>query len=164
MSRNFDRTRWRGPEYHVQVTFRAPRSYVFSWCTDYSPGDPELEGERYQRKVVRRSRRQVIYEDVEESSSGWYWARNDVELQPPDRWHHEAMGNRVQVVGDYQLTTLPDGRTQLDLWWRRRPGILEFTSRPKAQAERAGTLGWQRFARALERDYRKSRPSSPRTG
>ena len=144
----------------MQVAFRAPLPYAFSWCTDYTPGDAKLEGEHYQRKVVRRNRRQVIFEDIEEGPHGWYWATHDVELQPPDRWHMESSGNHVQVVADYQLTTLPDGRTQLDLWWRRRPGLLEFTSRPKAEAERSSTRGWQRFARALEQDYRKSRARS----
>jgi len=158
MSRIFERSRWPGPEYHVQMKFRAPLPYVFSWCTDYTPGDAKLEGENYQRKVIRRNRRQVLYEDLEESPAGWYWGRYDVMLQPPDRWHMECTGNHVQVVGDYQLTTQPDGRTQLDLWWRRRPGLLEFTARPKAQAERGTTIAWQRFARALERDYRKSQP------
>ncbi|MGA7860999.1 MAG: hypothetical protein WCB19_03985 [Thermoplasmata archaeon] len=160
MSRIFERKRWPGPEYHVQVTFRAPLAYAFSWCTDYTPGDAKLEGESYQRKVIRRNRDQVIYEDIEDSPHGWYWARHDIELRPPDRWHLEVTGNHAQVVGDYQLTTLPDGRTQLDLWWRRRPGLLEFTPRPKAEAERSSTRGWRRFARALEQDYRKSRTRS----
>jgi len=157
MNRIFERKRWPGPEYHVEVSFRAPLPYVFSWCTDYTPGDAKLEGESYQRKVLRRTRRQVIFEDLEESPRGWSWARYEVELQPPDRWHMEATGNHVQVVGDYQLTARPDGRTQLDLWWRRRPGLLEFTPRPKEATERSGTLGWRSFARELEKDYQSSR-------
>ncbi|MFZ0829529.1 MAG: hypothetical protein WCB18_02510 [Thermoplasmata archaeon] len=152
------RKRWPGPEYHVRATFRAPLPYVYAWCTDYTPGDAKLEGEKYQRKLIRRSRRHVTLEDLDESSTGWYWARLEVDLQPPDRWHLEVHGNMAQVIGDYQLTTLPDDRTRLDLWWRRRPGVLEFEHRPKKQAERSSTLGWQRFARALERDYQKSHP------
>jgi hypothetical protein len=160
MGRTAERKRWPGPEYHIQATFRAPLSYVFKWCTDYTSGDARLEGEHYQRKVIRRTPRRVIFEDIEESPDGWYWAWHDVRLQPPDRWHLEVKGNRAQVIGDYQLTKTPDRRTQLDLWWRRRPSLLDFTRRPKAVAERATTLGWKRFARALERDYRKSHPAS----
>jgi hypothetical protein len=129
---------------------------VFSWCTDYSPGDAKLEGEHYQRKVLERSSRRVILEDIEESPGGWYWARLNIQLQPPDRWHLEGKGSHSQVIGDYQLTKRPDGQTQLDLWWRRRPGVLKFVHRPKAKAERDSTKGWRRFARALERDYHKS--------
>ncbi|MCI4352357.1 MAG: hypothetical protein L3K14_03090 [Thermoplasmata archaeon] len=158
MARLFERRRWPGPEYHVQATFRAPRPYVFAWCTDYSPGDAQLEGEGYRRMVVQRTRRRVVFEDLEESPRGWDWTRCDVELTPPDRWHMESTGNRREVVADYQLTELPDRRTQLDLWWRRRPGLLEFTPRSKTEGERSGTVGWKHFTRALERDYRKSRP------
>ena len=157
MSPQRARPRGPGPEYHVQATFRAPLSYVYAWCTDYSPEDPKLEGEDSQRKVIRRSRRHVTLEDMEESPTGWYWARLEVELHPPNRWHLEGKGNTVQVRGDYQLTALPGDRTRLDLRWRRRPSLLPFVRRSKKEAERSSTQAWQRFGRALERDYRKSR-------
>ena len=158
MTRLFDRKRWPGPEYHVQAAFRAPLPYVYAWCTDYTPGDARLEGEGYQRVVVQQNRRRVVFEDLEESPHGWDWARCEVELLPPDGWHMESTGNRREVVADYHLTERPDGRTQLDLRWRRRPGLLDFTARTKAEGERAGTAGWKNFARALESDYRKSHP------
>jgi hypothetical protein len=160
MNRPAGRTKWPGPEYHIQVDFRAPLPYVFAWCTDYSAGDAVLEGEHYRRKILQRKRREVIYEDLEEGPEGWYWARHFVHLRPPRRWSLLAKGNRSEVIGDYRLTKLPDGRTRLDLRWQRRPGVLKFLRRPKAAAERASTIGWKRFARALERDYRRSHPSA----
>lgn len=152
-----DRKKFPGPEYHVHVTFRAPLSFSYAWCTDFSPLDAKLEGEDYHRKVLRRSRRSVVYEDLEDAPGGWHWARYNVALGPPDRWHMESTGNHVQVVADYQLTALPRDRTRFDLRWRRRPGLLEFTRVPKGENERSTTVAWQRFARALERDHRKSR-------
>jgi hypothetical protein len=162
MRGNLDRKGWPKPEYHVGIRIRAPLPYVFSWCTDYAPGDAKLEGEHYRRKDIHRTASRVIFEDIEESPGGWYWFRRDVRLQPPDRWHLESTGSHSRVIGDYQLTKLADGRTQLDLGWRRRPGLLEFAPRPKAAAERESTRGWRPFARALERDYRELHPSSRR--
>jgi hypothetical protein len=160
MSQSSDRKKWPGPEYHVQVTFRAALSYAYAWCTDYSPGDAKLEGEKYDRKVIRRTRRQVTYEDLEDSPHGWYWMRYDVTLQPPNRWHMESIGTHVATIGDYLLTPLPNGGTRFEIWWRRRPGLIGFRKRSKADAERSGAIGWKRFARALDRDYRKSRARS----
>jgi hypothetical protein len=151
------RTRWPGPEYHVRAVFRAPLAYAFAWCTDYSPIDSKLEGERYLRKVIRRGRHHVLFEDLENSPGGWSWARYDVTLQPPDRWHMESRGTHSQVIADYRLAQKTDGRTQFDLWWRRQPGLLEFTKRGKAEGDRSGALSWKRFAVALDRDYRRSR-------
>jgi hypothetical protein len=161
MRRDVVRKSWRGPKYHVQATFRAPLAYVFRWCTDYTPGDAKLEGETYQRKVIRRSRRHVTLEDMDDSPMGWYWARLEVDLMPPDRWHLVATGNTSEVVADYRLRALAPDRTRLDLWWRRRPSLLKFVRRSKKDAERSSTVGWRHFARALNRDYRKSRAKSP---
>jgi hypothetical protein len=164
MTPRLGRQGWPGPEYHVQASSRAPLRFVFSWCTDFGPGDAKLEGEEYRRKVLARDGSHVVFEDLDESPEGWEWARYDVTLRPPDAWYMENRGNHVQVVADYQLTALSADRTRLDLRWRRRPGLLEFTPRSKAEGERSGTIAWKRFAQALERDYRttKSRPQSRR--
>jgi hypothetical protein len=157
------RNKWPGPKYHIQVEFRAPLPFVYAWCTDYTARDAVLEGEDYQRKVIRRGPREVVYEDLEEGPDGWYWARHVVRLRPPSGWSLLAKGNRSEVIGDYRLTTLPNGRTRLDLRWQRRSGgAPHFNRRPKAAAERASTLGWRRFAQALEGDYRKSRSTTRR--
>lgn len=149
--------RWPGPEYHVQTTFNAPLRYAFRWCTDFTPNDAKLEREKYERRIIRRTPRQVLFEDLESSPSGWSWIRFTVTLQPPDRWHMEGTGSHVQIRADYRLSELPGDRTRFDLWWRRRPGLLEFTKRAKRMAEQNGTRAWQRFARVLNRDYRASR-------
>src|SRR6266568_4225104 len=58
-------TGW-GPEYHITATFRVPLDFAFAWCTDYTPEDAGLEGEAYQRKIIERSARRVVFEDLEE--------------------------------------------------------------------------------------------------
>jgi hypothetical protein len=154
-----------GPEYHVTARFRAPLEFVFRWCTDYTPGDAVLEGETYERRILSRNERQVVFEDVESMDDGWAWKRYTVDLRPPRHWHAVSVGNRRNLTIDYELTEDGPDRTRLDLWWRRRPGVLAVRPPPpKAAVERESTQAWRRFAAALEGDYRNAvRPSGRRS-
>ncbi len=152
-----DRPRWVGPEYRIRVSFRVPLDFAFAWCTDYTPEDARLEGESYRRKVVERTPRSVVFEDLEESDDGWVWSREVVSLHPPNRWHMDGIGNRRDVTADYVLSPRPDGRTLLDLRWRRRPNVPEAKKLTKAEREASGMRAWKRFGAAMERDYRQSR-------
>ncbi len=146
----------KGDEARVKVAFDVPLRFAFGWCTDYTPEDAALEGESYQRKIVERSPRRVVFEDLEETPTGWVWGRDIVTLRPPDRWHMEGTGSHRDVTADYVLTELPDGRTQLELrWWRapHPPG----KKIPRAEREKETTTAWKRFAAAMEKDYRESK-------
>lgn len=156
MARRRSAQGWLGPEFHVTVSFRVPLDFAFAWCTDFTPDDAKLEGEAYERKIVERTPRRVVFEDLEEARDGWVWSRDVVALRPPNRWHMDGIGNRRDVTADYVLTRLPDGRTQLDLRWRRRPKVpgKQLT---KAEREADGLRAWKRFGAAMERDYRRSR-------
>jgi len=149
------RPTWGGP-YQIDVSFRVPLDFAFAWCTDYTPDDAKLEGESYQRKIIERSRRRVVFEDLEETKDGWVWGQDVVTLLPPDRWHMDGVGNRRDVTADYKLTKLPDGRTRLHLQWRRRPNVPAAKELTKAQREADALRAWKRFAVAMERDYRRS--------
>ncbi len=146
----------RGDEARVKVAFRVPIDFAFTWCTDYTPEDAALEGESYARKVVERTPRRVVFEDLEETDSGWVWSRDVVSLRPPNRWHMDGVGNRRDVTADYVLTSLPDGRTQLELrWWRQpKPPGKKI---PRAQREKETTEAWEKFSKAMEEDYRRTR-------
>ena len=152
---------WMGP-FRIRVAFRVPLDYAFGWCTDYTPDDGALEGESYQRKVIERSARRVVFEDLEETKSGWNWGRDVVTLRPPSRWHMDGVGNRRDVTADYVLTHLPDGRTQLELRWSRRPNVPETTKLTKAEREADTVRAWKRFGAAMERDYRGGVPARQR--
>lgn len=148
----------KGDEARVTAVFRVPLDFAFAWCTDYTPQDAALEGESYERKVIERTPRSVVFEDLEETPSGWVWARDVVSLRPPRRWHMESVGSHRDVTADYALTTLPDGRTQLELvWWRRAHGPGKKI--PRARREKEASLAWKRFAAAMAKDYRERRKS-----
>ncbi len=151
-----ERKGW-GPEYHITATFRVPLDFAFAWCTDYTPEDAGLEGEGYQRKIIERSSRRVVFEDLEEMADGWFWGRDVVTLRPPNRWHMDGVGNRRDVTADYLLTSLPDGRTQLELRWRRRPKTPDAKRHvSKTEREASALTAWKRFGVAMDRDYRRT--------
>lgn len=150
-----------GPEYHVQVDFRAPLAYVFGWCTDYRPDDARLEHETYQRRIIERTERRVIFEDLEEVEDGWSWGRVSVDLRPPVDWHAERRGNRREVSVDYRLTELGPERTRLDFRLRRRTLVPEVRL-SKSARERHYTKMWSNFRAALEADYRGTKGSRAR--
>jgi len=139
------------------VSFGVPLEFAFAWCTDYTPEDPSLEGESYQRKIIERTLHRVIFEDLEETEDGWVWGRDVVTLLPPNRWHMDGVGNRRDVTDEYVLSPLPNGRTRFDLRWSRRPNAPETKKLTKAQREASAMRAWKRFGAAMERDYRSSR-------
>ncbi|MGC2034502.1 MAG: hypothetical protein WA761_03530 [Thermoplasmata archaeon] len=149
--------RWPGPRYEVRAKFHAPLDFVYRWCTDYTPDDGLFEEESYQRRILRRTPREVIYEDLEDTKGGWFWSRHVVRLLPPDRWHSDSVGSHRAYSLDYTLTKIPGDWTQLILTARRRPYGVGGKNPPRAQWEGSVARSWKAFGRALERDYRRTR-------
>jgi hypothetical protein len=132
-------------------------SFALRWCTDFSAEDPRLEGDKFRRKILKRSRSRVVYEDLDTTSIGWMWSRWTVTIRPPDRWHGTAVGNYRGWEVDYQLKPLSDGRTQFILRGRRTPLLLGAKNPPRVELERDLGKTWNKLGRALEADYRKGR-------
>lgn len=153
---------WPRPTYRVEAEFRAPVEFVYRWCTDYTADDAAYEGEAYERRILHRSRRAVVYEDLEDTPEGWSWSRHVVRLTPPDRWHSDSVGSHREIALDYRLMRLPGGRTRLVLTAHRSPCGVGGRNPPKAEWERSVGKIWMRFGRALERDYRKSQVKTPK--
>lgn len=146
---------WPGPTYQVRCVFRAPLEFVYRWCTDYTPHDAKLESGSYRRRILRRSAREVVYEDLDDAGEGWAWSRHVVHLRPPDRWRSDSVGSHRTIALDYRLSRLPGGKTQLVLTAHRRPSGIGGRNPPRSQWELSVGRSWRQFARALERDYRK---------
>lgn len=154
--------RWPGPRYELRVEFDAPIDFVYQWCTDYTPQDAKAEGEDYRRRIVRRTSREVVYEDLSDSDQGWRWSRHVVRLQPPNHWHSESVGSHREYSLDYRLSRLSGNRTRLTMRARRRPSSIGARNPSQSEWARESGRGWKNFAHVLERDYRKRSSSSAR--
>jgi hypothetical protein len=141
----------------IRKEFRAPLDFVYEWCTDYSPDDASLEKEAFQRRVLRRTKKEVVYEDLDSTPDGWHWARWSVRLHPPDRWHAESVGNYRAWSVEYRLRALPNGRTEFHFKGRRTPAVLARSGPSRADVRANLLQVWKRFGRALESEYRKQR-------
>jgi len=150
-------TAWPPPVYRLRQEFDAPRSFVFRWCTDYRPDDAARAGEEYERRILARSAREVVYEDLWSEKDGWRWRRYRVTLSPPDRWHAESVGNVREATIDYRLTELAGARTALDLELRRRPVSERFPQPPRRAMEAELRALWGNYAAALEKEFRRTR-------
>jgi hypothetical protein len=146
--------RWPPPRYEVRVEFDAPLEFVYRWCTDYTPSDARYEAGRFRRRILAKSAKQVVYEDLDDTPEGWYWTRHVVRLSPPDGWHSDSVGNRREVRLDYRLERLEGDRTRLTLSARRRPAGIGGKNPPKAEWERNVSGSWVKLRRALEREFR----------
>lgn len=155
--------RWPPPRYRIRVEFAAPLPFVFRWCTDYGPEDGALAGETYERRVLRRGHREILFEDLWWEKDGWRWRRTRVTLLPPDRWHADSTGNVRDARIGYRLTELPGRRTRLDLEMRRRPTSLHPKQPSRSVLEAELRELWAHYARALNRDFRRSAASRRRT-
>jgi len=144
--------------YEIRHTFRAPLDYVFAWCTDYTARDARYAGEGYVRRILKRTSRRVVYEDLYDTPHGWTWSHQVVALRPPDLWRNEAIGSHRAWSIDYRLSALPDGRTELHFKGRRWPTAIAANP-PKARLERELRTLWRHLGASLERDYRAGRPA-----
>ncbi len=143
--------------YQVRLTFRAPLPYVFRWCTNYTTDDGQYSGEGYRRRILSRSDRKVVFEDLFDAKQGWIWIHRTVRLLPPDRWHADSVGSDRILSVDYQLSSLPGDRTRLTIDARRRPYGIGTANPPKTEWQRNVAGSWKRFRRLLEREYRRSK-------
>jgi hypothetical protein len=148
---------WPGPEYRVTTILHVPLAFAFRWCTDFRPDDAGREGETYERRILERTPRRVVYEDLETTPTGWRWARHAVTLKPPNRWHSDSVGNYRDANLDYSLTPLGPQRTRFTLRWKRRPSGLGGKPLSRKTIEKSTLSAWRNFAKAMESDYRKHR-------
>ena len=142
--------------YEVRATFEAPIGFVYRWCTDYTPQDSGFSGEGYVRRIVRRSARQIVLEDLYDTGHAWIWLRRVVRLLPPARWHADSVGSDRAISVDYRLSPLPGNRTQLTIRARRRPYGIGTKNPAKPTWERSVAANWANFGRVLERDYERT--------
>lgn len=138
----------------MNTIFRAPLSFSYRWCTNYSTDDAALEEATFTRRVLHRDPRRVVYEDLDPTDGGWMWSRWTVTLEPPDRWHGVSIGNYRSWTAEYRLRALDGGRTAFQFRGRRRPSGVTTKSPPRAQVQKNLNQAWKRFGRALEADYR----------
>jgi len=141
--------------YHVTKVLNAPLSFAFNWCTDYRASDPKITGSGNKRKILEKTKARVIYTVGYKSGERTLNAVNIVTLNPPHSWHLDSRGEEDDEVGDYKLSSLGPSKTKLDMKF-----IEEWKTRnypPNKEYLKQIHAVWNKYAAALEKDYRKHR-------
>lgn len=146
--------RGRGTVYRIERSFGVPLAFAFRWCTDYTPEDGKLAGDGHLRRILRKSPRITVFEDLYDYPEGWFWSRQTVTLHPPNRWTARADGNYRTWDLEYSLRRIDDTTTRFRFWGLRRAAGLGTRNPPqRAMKKELGDM-WSNYARAMESDYR----------
>lgn len=146
--------------YKISKTFKAPKDFVFDWCTDFREDDYKMTGSTARRRFLERTKDRIIwvvkYKDGKRSVEGV----RAVWLKPPNSWHLDTCGDGREL-GDYKLTELKNGKTRLDMIFNVTyddPGEVESQVSWTKDANR----NWSAYGKFLEQDYSKSGPAQNR--
>jgi hypothetical protein len=139
---------------HSRV-FNVPVEFAYKWCTDYSPVDSKITRSKFPRIILAKGKDRVVYASFKPGSDGKpKLAVRVVTLHPKTfSWHLDYFAEEDLEVGDYKLTRLGPKKTKFAYALRNTWKHGKGPSKEAFEAEAKKT--WDKFAPALERDYRK---------
>ncbi len=138
--------------FRVSKTLNAPLRFVYRWCTDYRETDPNITGSKTKRKILLKTEHRVIYTTTYISGGKPRTAVDVVTLYPPRAWHLDFVGDEDDETGDYVLKKVGPRRTRLDMTFTEHYKIRKAPT--KAQDTKHTHEVWDKYAAALEKDYR----------
>lgn len=136
----------------VELPIHAPPEFVYRWCTDFRDDDPDLTEGGFERRIIARSARRIVFEDLEPRPHGWAWARAVIALHPPDRWNLTLNGNVQKIRAQYLLTPEPSERSVLTMRFDVRRIVREHSAR--LETRHSVQDYWLRLVPQIERDWR----------
>lgn len=141
--------------YRHSRIFNAPIQFVYDWCTDYSPLDSKITGSKFERIILEKTKERVVYAGYKTGRDGKpKLAVRVVTLHPKTySWHLDYFAEEDLEVGDYKLKRVGKDKTRFDMVLKNK---WKHGRSPSKEEFEAGTKKtWDKFASALERDYRK---------
>lgn len=141
--------------FHVSKIIHVPLQFVYDWCTDYRESDPQIAGTKSKRKILMKTKHQVIWVASYRSSGKIRNAVDVVTLHPPNAWHLDFIGDEDDLTGDYTLTSLGARKTRLDMTFKVHYKVRNAPS--KAQDVKGLHEVWDKYVAALQKDYARSR-------
>ena len=143
--------------YKHSHVLNVPIKFTYDWCTDYSPKDSKIVGSKFQRIILDKTRKRVVYAGYKPGEDGKpKLAVRLVTLHPGTySWHLDYFAEEDLEVGEYKLKRLGSNKTRLDMTFNNK---WKHGKGPSREEFEAGTKKvWDKYAPALERDYRKRR-------
>ena len=135
----------------VSKVIHAPISFVYNWCTDYSPDDSKLTRSKTRRIILNKTPRQAIYLETFRRNGKSMCAVNIVSLKPPTRWHLDYVGQEADEIGEYRLTRHGPKTTKLDMRFKVKYKIPDAPT--KVEETKQTNIVWDKYVRALEEEF-----------
>lgn len=139
--------------------FPHPPEAAYAWLTDFDDGDTQrTDAVIKARRVVERGPTRVVYEGETEALGRRAWARTEVTLMPPDKWHARVTeGPRTGSETHYRLEALPGGgsRAIVEYGFVFVDGSKHLIVRLAAPLLRKSLQQmWAGFARSMDEELR----------
>jgi len=140
--------------YKPSVIFNVPIKFAYDWYTDYSPEDSKIIGSKFPRIILDKAKQRVVYAGYKPGEDGKpKLAVRVVTLHPKTySWHLDYFAEEDAEVGEYKLTRLGQNKTRLDMTLRNKWKHGKGPS--KEEFESGSREDWDKYALALESDYR----------
>lgn len=136
---------------------RAPRRFVYAWCTDFREDDDRLTNDLYHyraRILLHEPARVVRVITLPGPDRNRNTDVEVISLFPPDRWRLRKMSVTDDEIGSYRLDRLGARSTRLRMVFRRvwKAGRAPDRARYRELFNRV----WDRYVAEIESEYRRS--------
>ena len=150
--------------YHVSQHFRVPAQVAYEWCTDYSPQDHVLMGQKGKREWKRISSDTIILNDVTYAKGKPVRRRKLVRLDPANLTYYNVHLNGPGKDSLFVYQIIPDGEGESRLEFS---AFKVYATKSRATSEELAKMletdvssvheEWVNLAKAMEKDYRGKR-------
>jgi hypothetical protein len=141
----------RSLQFSVSKIINAPLSFVYRWCTDFREDDQKITDQRRRIRIHERTATRFIMSVRDRHGAKIVSAARIVTLKPPDSWHLDWIGDEYDEKGDYRLTKLGSRRTRFSATFK--VASIKPGAPTKQEMRRNVTAVWDKYTRALEKDY-----------
>lgn len=144
----------------ITKNIKAPKDYVYNWCTDFREDDPKITGSSSKRIILEKKQDRAVYCAVSKDKQGKVHGRAYVvKLRPPNSWFVKAYGNGFDTTGQYKLARNSDNSTRLSITFEQtyyNTDAMPTYHEKKLDSEKS----WGKYVSALESDYHHSNQKS----
>jgi len=146
--------------YGFSQHFDSPPEESFRWCTDYTPGDLELMGEKGRRKVKRFNEDTIFLSDKYKTKKGKVVKKRLVRIYPERlSWTNTRVSKDGRYTQFLYKIEADEGGSRLDFYGAqifsgRKPAKAKLDAMAK-QLATEDSAAWGRLAKAMAKDLSK---------
>jgi hypothetical protein len=143
--------------YRFSKPINAPLRFVYDWCTDYREDDFKIIGVKARRLILEKTKSRAVF-IIQPKGTNVGTAINIVRFYPPKGWALNSIRAERDTTGHYRLRKLGPSSTKLDIRFKLKWKMIPTST--KAGLLRHLDEVWNKYAAALEREYKRNQKKS----